>query len=113
MITSFNFSLILFQVTPKKGVSWDVSIGQNTTAKLDKTSSLPAIEKAKFGHERRFGNVHPAIERQLLKMDLEDKLKRAGKNRKEQLEQRSKMLQKRHQDVMFVNDLRFLENEVP
>ena len=89
-----------------------MSIGQNTTAKPVKTSSLPAIKTAKFGHERKFGNVHPAIERQLLKMDLEDKLKRAEKNRKEQLEERSKKLQKRHQDVMFVNDLRFLENEV-
>ena len=85
---------------------------KNPTAKLAKTSSLPAIKKVTFGHERKFGNVHPAVEQQLLKMDLEDKMKRAEKNRKEQLEQRSNKLQKRHQDVMFVNDLRFLENEV-
>ena len=105
----------LFQITPKKGVSWDVSMGNPTTsAKLVKTSSLPAIKKAKFGHERKFGNVHPAVERELLKMDLEEKLKRAEKNRKKQMEERCEKLHKRNQDVMaFVNDLRFIENEVP
>ena len=45
-------------------------------------------------------------------MNLNKKLKRAEKNRKKQMEERCEKVQKRHQDVMFINDLRYLENEV-
>ena len=46
------------------------------------------------------------IDRELLKMDLEEKQERAAKNKETQLQQQKNKLQKHHTDVLFASEMK-------
>ena len=90
-----------FQITPINDASWAITMkekkGNESKATVKKPARLAECQK---------GHVDLEIDRELLKMDLEEKQERAAKNKEMQQQQQKNKLQKHHTDVLFISEMK-------
>ena len=86
-----------FQITPINDASWAITMNEKegeSKATVKKPARLVECQKGQDDLE---------IDRELLKMDLEEKQERVATNKEMQQQQQRNKLQKHHTDVLFIS----------